>query len=252
MPQLRRNVPLHVQIGDHYARMIAEGDLVPGDRLPPVRQIESDWEVSHQTAVRAVDCLKSAGLVTTTRDGTTVADRRLVLGPQQAVAVVRFPASERVEVLDARIVPAPGYVVPLLGLRPEGPMPGGAHWVIRREQVSYESGEMPFMLSVSWFPSSLADAVPELLDARPIVNPGGAVKLIEERTGRLIVKGKQAREVRPIKDDGREGPLLRLAPGTAVLAEVYLWLDEADAIEYGEYVLIQNRVTENEFTVERG
>jgi GntR family transcriptional regulator len=248
MPLARRNEPLHVQIHDHYAALIAGGELRPGDRLPTMQQIGADWGVSHQTAVRAVEWLKSAGLVTTSREGTTVTDPRLVIGPQQRIAAVKFPDSENVEVTDARMAPCPDYVVPILGLDPHGP--GGVGWVIRREQVSYEQGGTPFMLAVSWFPPALADEVPELLHQVPIDNPGGAVRLIEARTGRRVTHGRQAREARQIKDDGREGPLLRLDPGASVLAEVYVWMDAADVVEYGEFVLIQNRVTENAFTVD--
>jgi DNA-binding GntR family transcriptional regulator len=178
-----------------------------------------------------------------------VAPPRLVLGPQQRIAAVEFPAAEEIRVTAAGLVPAPEYVVPVLGLKPGGPMPGGVHWVIRREQVSYETGGVPFMLSVAWFPGQFADAVPELLQPEPVGNPGGAVRLIEERTGRRITRGVQSREARVIKDDDREGPLLQLAGSSPVLAEVYLWLDDHDVVEYGEYVLLPGRVTRNEFTV---
>lgn len=248
MPRAERAAPLHMQIHDHYARLIAEGEIPPGGKLPTMQQISAEWGVSHQPVARAVGLLKSGGLVVTRPDGTYAADPRLVIGPQQRIAATRFPPSENVEVLDARMIPAPEYIVPLLGL--SGPAPGGVQWVIRREQVSYEAGGVPFMLAVAWFPPQLAEPVPELLHQVPIGNPGGAVRLIGERAGRHVTHGRQAREARLIRDDGREGPLLRLEPGSAVLAEVYVWMDAADVVEYGEYVLIRDRVTENEFTVE--
>jgi DNA-binding GntR family transcriptional regulator len=250
MPRAERPPPLYMQVHDHYAQLIADGQLAPGDQLPTMQDIAEDFGVSVQTAWRALQRLQSTGLVTISRDhGTTVAAPRLVQGPQQRITATRLPVAERTEVLAAETIPAPDYVAPILGLE-AGPHPGGAHWVIRREQVSYERDGTPFMLAVSWFPAGLADAVPELLEQAPIANPGGAVRLIAERTARRITRGSMAREARPIKDDGREGPLLGLEPGTAVLAEVYVWMDDEDAIEYGEYCLIQRRVTENEFTVD--
>ncbi|MGH3283595.1 MAG: GntR family transcriptional regulator [Streptosporangiaceae bacterium] len=239
-----------MQVHDYYAQLIAGGQLAPGDRLPTMQDIADEFGVSTQTAWRALQRLQSSGLITISRDhGSIVGKPRLIQGPQQRISAARLPTAERTEVLSAGIVPAPEYVVPILGLE-AGPRPGGAHWVIRREQVSYEHDGTPFMLAVAWFPASLADAVPELLERKPIIAPGGAARLIGERTARRITRGSMAREARPIKDDGREGPLLGLTPGTVVLAEVYVWMDDTDAIEYGEYCLIQSRVTENEFTVE--
>lgn len=249
-PQAQRPGPLYMQVHDHYARLIADGQLAPGDHLPTMQDIAADFGVSIQTAWRALQRLQSSGLVTISRDhGTTVTGPRLIQGPQQRITATRLPAAERIEVLAAETIPAPDYIAPILGLE-VGPRPGGAHWVIRREQVSYEPDGTPFMLAVSWFPAELADIVPELLERAPITSPGGAARLIAERTARHITRGSMAREARPIKDDGREGPFLGLEPGTVVLAEVYVWMDDTDAIEYGEYCLIQRRVTENEFTVE--
>ena len=106
------------------------------------------------------------------------------------------------------------------------------------------------MLSVAWFPPRFGDQVPELLHLMPVIAPGGAAKLIEQRTGQRITRGKMSREARRIKDDGREGPLLHLRKGTPVLAEVYVWMNDTDVIEYGEYCLTMDHVTENDFTTD--
>ena len=244
--KLQRQQPLHLQIHDFYARKIADGELAPGDRLPTVQEIADEFGVAHGTALRAVGLLKSGKLVTTTRDGTFVGDLRLVLGPQQRLTATRYPTAGRTEVTAAEYLDAPEYIVPILGLEL---LPGDVTPVIRREQVSYAKDGQPFMLSVSWFPPTFYELVPELTRAEPIDGPGGAAKLIEQRTGRTITRGRQSREARLIKDDGREGPLLHLEPETAVLAEAYLWLDDTDVLEYGEYVLVMNRVTENEYAI---
>jgi GntR family transcriptional regulator len=247
MPKAERQQPLHIQISDHYAGLIAAGQLQPGDRLPTMAEIAGEWGVSHQTAVRAVEWLRSARLVTTTpREGSFVAGRRLVTGPQQRLTGTAFPARESAEVTAAELIRAPSYVVPILGLAEVKP---GEWHVIRREQVSYEAGGRPFMLSVSWFPAGLAELVPELVTREPLDEPGGAGVLIGERTGRRVTHGRISREARLIKPDGREGPLLRLEPLSPVLAEVYVWFSGEDTIEYGEYCLIPGRVTENEFTL---
>jgi DNA-binding GntR family transcriptional regulator len=242
MPEIRRGQAPYLQIADHFQRLIVSGQYEPGEKLPTLRAIRDEWGVALNTARRAMAALAAAQLVNITYEGTFVGKERLVMGPQQRITNQLFPASERAEVLTAAIVRAPAYIVPILNLPDRSQ-------VIRREQVSYGRDGTPFMLAVAWFRPELAQDVPELLEPIPVPTPGGAIRLIEQRTGRKVVRGRQAREARPIKDDGREGPLLRLEPGTGCLAEVYVWMDVDDVVEYGEYVLIQHRVTENEFDV---
>lgn len=245
MPAIRQQ-PLHLQVSDHFAQLIASGDLPPGTQLPSVQQIATEQDVSTATAGRAIAHLRSAGLVTTSRDGTHVAGQRLVIGPQQRLQLTTFPPGERTDVLAAELVTAPEYIVPILGLEP---IRNDTYHVIRREQVTYESGNKPFMLSVSWFPPRFGDPIPELLHLQPVI-PAGAAKLIEQRTGQRITHGRMSREARRIKEDGREGPLLHLRKGTPVLAEVYIWMSGQDVIEYGEYCLTMDHVTENDFTLD--
>jgi DNA-binding transcriptional regulator YhcF (GntR family) len=73
---LRREPPLHVQIRDHYADLIAHGKMVQGDQLPPVRELTCIWDVAHNTAARAVELMAAEGLVETRgRAGTYVTGR---------------------------------------------------------------------------------------------------------------------------------------------------------------------------------
>jgi DNA-binding GntR family transcriptional regulator len=246
MPVIRRNRPPYLQIADHFRRLIVTGELGSGDRLPPVQTIAEDFDVASATAHQAIGVLVSEGLVHTSQQGTFVNGNRVKIGPQQRLALPTYPRSERIEVRSAEMVQAPEYVIPLLSLEPDA---DSTTRVVRREQVAYEDGDVPFMLAVSWLHPTFVTAVPELLNATPIPSPSGAAKLIEERTGRVVRHGQQYREARLVKDDGRECPLLRLAKGTACLAETYIWYDAEQALEYGEYVLIMNRVTMNDFQV---
>ena len=241
-----RQLPFHEQISEHYKRLISSGELKPGEKLPTDAQIAAVWKVSTQTAFRAKETLRAGKLITTTRDGSVVAGARLVPGPQQVLAGTRFPHADSIVVTAAELIPAPEYIVPILGVRGYGP--GGVAWVIRREQVYYEPGDRPLALAVCWYPGVFADAVPELLAPAPI-EPWQGIRLIGERAGRVAIRGRIAREARPIKDDGREGPLLQVPAGYVILAEAHTWHDDEDVLEYGETDLIQGRVTENEFIV---
>lgn len=243
MPEIERHEPQHLQIASYYKQQIITGDLPSKSQLPSVRTIASDWNVSHGIAQRAVDHLKTEGLVHTSAKGTFVNGNRAKLGPQQRMRVPEFPMAERVEIRAAELTEAPPYIVPILGLEPAA---DGVTRVIRREWVTYEDGSVPFMLSASWCAPEAAMTVPELLRLSSLLDAGDAAKLIASRTGREVTWGRSGREARQIKDDGREGPLLRLPKTARVLAEVYTWAAGDDVLEYGEYILIEGRVIESD------
>jgi GntR family transcriptional regulator len=241
---ISRGRPLHEQIHDLLSDGITAGEYPDGALLPSVRDLTGTYRVSKVTANRALAWLASDGVAEKTRRGYVARPGRTVLGPQQRLTLTRFPASEQIEVLAAGLVDAPPHVRQPLALEPvrmDGLTP-----VIRREQVHYRGGS-PFMLLVEWYQPHLGDPVPELLAAEPVPEPGGAVQLITARTGRRVIRGRQAREARPIRDDGREGPYLRLPADAHVMAEVWTWSDQAGALVYGEYVLLELLVTENEY-----
>lgn len=245
MPEIERSQPAHLQIANHFKKQIMIGELPPRSKLPSINAIGAEWNVSHGIAQRAVDYLKTEGLVYTEQGkGTFVDGHRVKYGPQQRISAPAFPMSERVVMTAAELTEAPGDIVTILGLQPSG----GEHMarVIRREWVTYEDGDVPFMLSVAWCAPEAATIVPELLD-RLALDSGVAAKLIAERTSRInLLRGRSARESRPVKDDGREGPLLRLPKTARVYAEVYTWTCGQDVLEYGEFILLERRVIESD------
>jgi DNA-binding transcriptional regulator YhcF (GntR family) len=248
MPQARRQEPLHLQIAGYYKKEITEGRLHYRDRLPSIRDIRRSWTdsdggpIGQNTAQRAIEYLRTEGLVTTGSEGTFVAEPRAAIGPQQRMRLAAVPVSERQQVTAAELTEAPAYVLPVLGLEP-------GSLVVRREWVTWE-GDQPVRLSVSWCRPLAAAAVPALLDAEPLPDPRGAAALIAEATGLLVadLAGYAAFECRRAHEDGRELPLLRIDPGSFVLAGVWTWRSPGpggDVIEYGEYILPPGRVIES-------
>jgi DNA-binding GntR family transcriptional regulator len=72
--------PAHVQIVDQVADAIADGALVPGDRLPPERQLAAELGLSRMTVRHALGTLEGRGLVVRTKGragGTFVARPKL-------------------------------------------------------------------------------------------------------------------------------------------------------------------------------
>lgn len=64
--------PLGEQIRRGLRRAIAEGELRPGDPLPPVRQLAGDLGINLNTVARAYRDLEAEGLVRTMRGRGTV------------------------------------------------------------------------------------------------------------------------------------------------------------------------------------
>jgi DNA-binding transcriptional regulator YhcF (GntR family) len=103
-------VPLFEQVRAQVAAAIGSGQVLPGQRLPTVRQLAADLRLAVNTVARAYQELETAGLVGTRgRHGTFVAGgssevrqpaervakdfvarmRRMGVGPQEILTIVR-------------------------------------------------------------------------------------------------------------------------------------------------------------------
>lgn len=242
VPEVQQPVPQHLQVADYYAQKILDGEIQDGERMPSVRKIIQEWpNVSHNVAQRAIEHLRTGGMVRTTPGGTFATPGRAVYGPQQRLRASTHPGNEQFEVRAAGIVPAPEYVIPILGLEPDG---DGITRVLRREWLSYANGSEPSRLSVLWCLPESAIPVPELLALIPLAED--AAKLIASRTGNPLTWGRTSHEARPARDDGREIPLLELPAGAHVLAEVYIWTSRDQVVVYVEFIVPEGRVIESD------
>jgi GntR family transcriptional regulator len=57
------SVPLHEQVAAALRRAISEGEAVPGDRLPPARDLAGVLDVNTNTVFRAFRTLRDEGLL---------------------------------------------------------------------------------------------------------------------------------------------------------------------------------------------
>lgn len=222
--RIQRSEPPYIQIARHYQRMIRDGTLAEGDRLPPVRRLAEEWGVVRATANRAVQYLEAAQLVEATRAGTLVKRRRAVPAPRDRVITAlrrQRLSAEHVKVVQAGLVTR-AYVAKILGMDAHDP-------VVRREQVTYRAGE-PITLSVYWLPGTFAEPAPELLETRAL----DTLEVAHERLGRLPTVGDDGVSARPA--DAREASALGIPAGTSILAGVWTCSDDQGLIEYGEYV----------------
>lgn len=246
-PRAQRLSPPYVQITDHYRQLIVNGDLPEGERLPAIASIAEEWGVAAATAAKAITQLQVERLVRTSPRGTFVEGASRASSPRDRVLRARkrdtaSAAGEASRVTSASIVRAPAYVADLFGL-------DDRQLVVRREWVTSETtteGEVPVMLSVSWFPAALADAVPDLLSTDPshVATLGLSVESVAGplRYCRDFVEAREA--------DAREAGYLGLTLGAPVLAGTFLrWQgnDSDHLAEYGEYVIPPRRVLSWEY-----
>lgn len=84
------------EIAGEFRGLISSARLIPGDRLPPVRQVARDLGVAVGTAARAYRQLEEEGLVDTRRGGgTRVAESAHPLPADVLDAVRRLDTSTR-------------------------------------------------------------------------------------------------------------------------------------------------------------
>jgi DNA-binding GntR family transcriptional regulator len=167
----------YAEIAAHFRKLIAAGDLKPGDRLPTLREVMTSFGVAQQTAARAYRLLRDEGLTSaTTGKGTMVAEpssptisARLLSWASTGRALA---ANETSKILAVETVGADELIAHRLGVEPGSPV----H--VRRRLVSRDG--VPVHLSSSYYPAYVIEATPEL--AEP-VSTGGSRELAAERLG---------------------------------------------------------------------
>ena len=103
-------VALYIQISEQFRRLIALRALLPGDRLPTVRDLAVQVRVNRNTAARAIQHLESAGLVMTRVGRGTFVER-------SALAVDRARRDQVVDrAIERLLVEARTVGLPLEGL----------------------------------------------------------------------------------------------------------------------------------------
>jgi DNA-binding transcriptional regulator YhcF (GntR family) len=94
--------PPYARIAAELSRRITERALAPGDRVPSTRQVAQEFSVALATAAKALDVLRSEGLVITRpRSGTVVAPRRAAKSGEPAEPTRERVLAEAVAIADA-------------------------------------------------------------------------------------------------------------------------------------------------------
>ena len=231
MPEIQESVPKYLQIAGHIRDQISRKELRPGDEVPSERQLATDWRVARPTAAKALEALRSQGLVESRQGmGTFVRDEHVNARARDRYASSRqfgrvYVAGERADIISADIMSAPGHVATGLNVETGAP-------VIRRVRVIHNE-DGPIELSTSWFVGELASVAPDLLSLARI--PSGTLSYVESATGRRAKYARDAVSARLATPEER-GHLLPGAPEpVAVLVYHHVAFDKSDQpLEFAE------------------
>lgn len=187
-PEIERSRPAFVQVADHLRDQIVRGELLPGDPVPSIRELAATWKIARATAEKALNTLRSEGLVEPVSGVATVVTgaappHRTVIDRYATVHRTGhiYTAGEHAKIVIAEECPAPNDVAAALRIDPGSP-------VIRRHRVTY-LGDTPRTSSTSWFPATLRQAAPKLLTTERI--PEGTGRYVEVATGLTIRHGQE-------------------------------------------------------------
>ncbi|WP_041938977.1 MULTISPECIES: GntR family transcriptional regulator [Frankia] len=241
MPEIQQALPKYLQIANHIRDQILAGDLRPGDEVPSERALAAGWNVSRPTATKALEALRSQGLVGSRQgSGTYVLDQvRLHRRARDRYRHSRetgkiYTAGEWAELVVAEVTDLPEDAAVAL----EVPFPGQG---IRRRRITHAEDGSRSEVSTSWYPAALADAAPLLISRERIRQ--GTLAYVEEATGR---RGKFARDTiaaRLATDIERRELDLGDSPAAVLVVHHTVYDAQQQPIEFAEAVYPPNKWT---------
>ena len=230
----RPGTPVHVQIARWLTDVIAQGSLVPGDRLPREDELAATLGVSRMTLRQSLATRESAGTVTRHKGrhgGTFVSEPRVdcdltgLAGFTEQMRRSNIRAGARV--ISADRVRASAAVAQALDV-------DRGHTVFEVVRVR-TARRLPLALERSYFPEHL---FPELLDNRLT---GSLYELLAKTYGQ---RPKTAREVlEPVVATEIEAQLLKINQGDALmLIERTAFTSAGVAVEYAKDLFRPDRL----------
>lgn len=194
MPPKRR----YDEIAAHFRRQIQDGELQPGAKLPSLRKVCDDFNVSMNTANRAFQLLKSEGLTTATLEGTVVAERPDVvisgvdrLGRLNRTGRRYGPGEDSAGHRVMRRSAYDAEVCRALEIEP------GEEVVIRIR--TFRQDGRPTSVGLSVYPPRTTNEVPELAEEERMDRYFGDI--YTERTGREVIEGQRTAHARQASQD---------------------------------------------------
>ena len=218
-------LPLYLQIAESLLERIESGELGPGDRLPPERELSEMLEVNRMTVRRALRLLENRGLLLRRQGhGTFIAEPKI---ERQASRLTSFTVGMRQRGLQpgARIVslelrPAEASVSNLLEL----PVSAAVYSILRLRSLNQE----PVLLERYTIPFGSFPGLDRYdLESRSLY------EVFHTEYGVAIARARQSLE--PVIATEFEADLLGVPPGAPLMLEWRLSFDAAGLpIEHGK------------------
>ncbi|MBK3582587.1 GntR family transcriptional regulator [Streptomyces sp. MBT57] len=211
------------------ARMVAyirarieQGTLVPGDRLPPTKNLMEEFALSDNAVYRAVAILKAEGHVTSQQGrGVFIAERRALIagdrrirGIVQPGEVINHKSSTRVE--------APTWVAQHLG---EGECVNRVRTITR--------GDVVLQASQSWVHTDVAAVVPEI-DQPEACDPTWQA-VYSERSGKKVNVVSKTVDARISTAEDKEALGIDQDAPVVVMRSIYVSEDKVIGVGEGVY-----------------
>lgn len=219
------HVPAYRRVAGELVQRIREGDLLPGSRVPPERELAAGYGISRMTARAAVQLLSQRGLVERKdRSGVFVAQPKI---EQELATVAGFhdqmvsrgvvPGAEVIDAGTLRADELDAGVAAHLGLAAGDPV----HAVSRRRTGDAE----PLALEESYYPALL---FPGLLEEDLTRSVYG---LMHDRYDRSPARTRQ--EIEPTQLDAEAAATLGVRPDVPALRVTRTaWDNEGQPIEF--------------------
>ena len=222
---LKMAVPLYIQIAESLLDQIESGELVPGDRLPPERELSKMFGVNRMTLRQALRVIEMQGLVIRRQgNGTYVAEPKI---EREADLLVPFTRGMR------RRGYMPGAKVIMLEQRPvevsvasylKLPVSAPVYYVHRLRFINQEPVMLErFTISVHRFPG---------LEGHDLENRS-VYEIMKTEYGVLITKARQSLE--PVIATEYEAECLGIEQGVPLMLERRLGFDQdGQPVEYAK------------------
>ncbi len=232
--QRRAGMAGYAEIAAHYRTLIERGELSPGDRLPPLREVMQQFAVAQKTAARAYAQLKSEGLTEATTGGGTVVATRLPTARSGAIRSDRVAAGLNPLLRDEAVVGR------MAGWRSvDDPVAAEAlglelrDEVVVRTRVFTRTGT-PSIYAVSVYHPRAATVLPELAVQGPGLTDWEAQ--YQERTGRTVYRSPDRYGARIATPHELDSLMIHRRPWEtcAVLTVTVIWHDDQGPLAYWE------------------
>lgn len=225
--RLRTSAPLYAQIAEGLLERIESGELAPGNRLPPERELSQMLGVNRMTLRRALRRLEAQGLLRRRQgDGTYVSEPRF---ERQAAKLFSFTDGMRrrgytpgARVISLLQQPADASAASELGLEATAPV-----YAIHRLRLVNQEPVMleRYLIPVHRFPG---------LDRHDLVNRS-MYEIMRTEYGVHISRARQSLE--PVLAAAYEAGLLEIQVGAPLMLERRLSFDQhGRPVEHGQDV----------------